>query len=95
MTPSKSCTVANALHTSLLHHVIAAQQRFLHILLGLQVPSMNHGSLAGILSHTSYTPPGLTPVAASPLRCSACGTSADGIMPPAVAPVSPSQVLPF
>jgi hypothetical protein len=74
--------------------VVAAQQSFLHTLLGLQVPSVNHGSLAGILSHTSYTPPELTPAALSPLRCSACGTSADGVAPLAVAPVSPAQVVP-
>lgn len=55
------------------------------------VPSANHGSLARILNHTSYTPPALTPDATTPLRCSACGTS-NGVPPHTAAPVSPAQV---
>lgn len=55
------------------------------------VPSANNGSLARILSHTSYTPPALTPDATTPLRCSACGTS-NGVPAQAAAPVSPAQV---
>lgn len=92
-TPSRPCTFVSALHDLVPHHMSLSHSHLLHALLALQVPSVNNGSLAGILSHTSYTPPELTPAALSPLRCSACGTSADGVAPPVTAPVSPAQVV--